>query len=115
MNPSAWCRRVARVVQPREERLFDLVWEWSWCSGKHRPKGYLKTEITRLAGCVFGSIDGAPYTPEDLVEFVKLLHDQEALNIQGFPSGPVLRARHSRLLAEYDGNRKESKFRARIL
>jgi hypothetical protein len=115
VDPSVWCRRVARVIQAREERLFDLIWEWSWYLGKHRPKGYLKNEITRLAGSIFGSIDGASYTPEDLVEFIKLLHDQEALKDQGFPSRPALRARHSRLLAEYDGNRKESKFRARIL
>jgi hypothetical protein len=118
VDPSAWCRRVGRVVQTREERLFDLVWEWSWYLGRYRPKrryGYLKTEIRQLAESIFGSVDSASYTPEDLVEFMNLLHNQEALKDQGFPSRPALRARHSRLLTEYDGNRKESKFRARLL
>jgi hypothetical protein len=86
VDPSVWCDRVGRVVQIREERLFDLVWEWS-CYAKYgiaaasQRLAYLRTEIVRLARAIFGRF----CPPEDLMIFITRLHDEQELRAQGFP------------------------------
>jgi hypothetical protein len=92
IDPSVWCGRVGRVIQTREERLFDLVWEWS-CYAKHgigvasERLAYVRTETVRLARAIFDQ----SCSPEDLMNFVDLLHDEQALHAQGFPARPPLR------------------------
>jgi hypothetical protein len=92
INPSAWCGRIGRVLQVREERLFDLIWEWS-CYARQgigvesERLAYVRTEMVRLARLMFGRT----YAPEDLMSFVGRLHKEQDLRAQGFPDQPTLR------------------------
>jgi hypothetical protein len=93
IDPSGWCDRVGRVVQIHEERLFDLIWEWS-CYSRHgigvasERLAYVRTEMVRLARSIFGQ----SYPPEDLMDFVDCLHSEQVLRAEGFPDKPTLRA-----------------------
>jgi hypothetical protein len=92
VDPSVWCDRVGRIVQPREDRLLDLVWEWS-CYSKQgmgvasERLAYVGSEIVRLASSIFKR----SCTPEALMDFVDLLHNEQELRIQGFPDKPTRR------------------------
>lgn len=83
-----WSRSAGRVPIEREERLFDLLWEWT-CYAKHRVKvdvdrrAYLERELARLSGAVFGwTLDAF-----ELETLVDLLHQENALRNAGFPNG----------------------------
>lgn len=101
IDPSNWCGGAGRVVQTREERLFDLVWEWS-CYAKHnvdvasKRLAYVRTEIVRLARCIFEVDSKLSCAPEDLIAFVDHLHTERALQDAGFPDQPRLRLRNNR-------------------
>ena len=89
LNPETWFQRIGRVVQSREERLFDLVWEWDCYANRgvaaqSERLPYLMSTIGRLARKMFGE----PHTPDDLVHFVQELHTEQALKTQGFPDRP---------------------------
>jgi len=107
IDPSGWCSRVGRVVQTSEERLFDLVWEWS-CYSKHgisvasQRLAYVRTEIVGLARVIFGR----SYAPEDLMNFVDRLHNEQDLRDEGFPDKPTLRAHN---LQQAEQAKKEGK------
>jgi hypothetical protein len=98
IDAASWCSSTGRVVQTREERLFDLVWEWS-CYAKHsvdvtsKRLAYVRSEIVRLARHIFEADDGQSYAPEDLAAFWDLLHTDQALRDAGFPdqAGRLLR------------------------
>jgi hypothetical protein len=96
VDPSVWCGRAGRVVLTREERLFDLVWEWN-CYARQgigvdsERLAYVRTEMVRLARFIFGQ----SYAPEDLMDFVAQLHDEQKLRAEGFPDKPTLRAHNS--------------------
>ena len=87
LDPARWVDRVGRVVQTREERLFDLVWEWDFYASRGTEIGgdgrlrYLTSSITRLAKEMF---DGT-YAPDELADFVRLLHCERELQAAGFP------------------------------
>ena len=88
LDPTTWFERIGRVVQTREERLFDLVWEWDFYAKFHADVGsgrlsYLRSNIARLGEGVFGG----PVTPEDLVHLIRVLHCERELKGQGFPAG----------------------------
>jgi hypothetical protein len=92
VDPAGWCSRVSRVVQTCEERLFDLIWEWS-CYAKQgisvasERLAYVRTEMVGLARGIFGR----SYAPEDLMNFVDRLHNEQDLRDEGFPDKPTLR------------------------
>jgi hypothetical protein len=96
VGPSGWCNRIGRVVQTREERLLDLIWEWS-CYAKQgigvasERLAYVRTEMVRLARSIFDR----SYTPEDLMDFVDRLHKEQELRDEGFPDNPTLRTHNS--------------------
>ena len=86
LDPVTWFERVGQVVQTKEERLFDLVWEWDCYANQGVDVGserlpYLRSTIARLALGMFGE----PQTPEDLIYFVQELHSEQELKAQGFP------------------------------
>ena len=88
VDPTTWFERIGRVVQTREERLFDLVWEWDFYAKFHADVGsgrlsYLRSDIARLGEHVFGET----VTPEELVRFIRALHCERELKGQGFPAG----------------------------
>ena len=93
LDPETWFERVGRIVQTREERLFDLVWEWACYA--HRGVAvestrlaYLESSVARLGRLIFG---GSP-TPEDIVQFVELLHCEHELKALGFPNRSMCQA-----------------------
>jgi hypothetical protein len=93
VDPSVWFERAGRVVLTSEERLFDLIWEWSCYARKgisvaSERLAYVRTEMVRLARAIFGR----SYAPEDLMNFVALLHKEQALRQEGFPDNPSLLA-----------------------
>lgn len=82
-----WTTRSGRVWLRREDRLFDLVWEWSWCSRRRSAAPnrlpYLEREIRRLGGFVFNR----PVSPEEVDQLSTDLHTPWALRRMGFPDG----------------------------
>jgi hypothetical protein len=110
IDTSAWCGSAGRVVQTREERLFDLIWEWS-CYAKHdvdvtgKRLAHVRTEIVRLARLIFDDELKLSYSPEDLMAFVDSLHTEEYLRAAGFPDRPRSSindaSQHKRMLEAY--------------
>ena len=90
LDPTTWFERVGRIVQTREERLLDLVWEWDFYATRGAAVGgrgrlaYLTGAITRLAREMFEET----CAPEELVRFVRLLHYERELRAAGFPDRP---------------------------
>ena len=92
LDPTTWFGRIGRVVQTREERLLDLVWEWNFYAKSHADVGsgrlsYLRSNIARLGEQVFGGTVGGTVTPEELVHLIRALHCERELKGQGFPAG----------------------------
>ncbi len=90
LDPIAWCERVGRIVQPREERLFDLVWEWTCYANQgvsvdSTRLAYLESSITRLSRQMFGESKA----PDDIAQFIKYLHSEHELKDLGFPDGLI--------------------------
>lgn len=91
IDPLIWSQRVGRVVITREDRLFDLVWEWS-CYAKYGIEvaserlAYVRTEIVRLAQFIFERV----CSPEELMSFVSDLHNEDKLRAEGFPDKSAL-------------------------
>jgi hypothetical protein len=82
-----WCSRAGRVAQRREERLFDLTWEWHWCTRRRSPKPnrlpFLESEIRRLAREVFSK----SLEPTRISDLIVDLHTPGKLRAVGFPDG----------------------------
>lgn len=88
------------VVQPREERLFDLLWELArYAAGDFAPDGsrleMIRDEVIRLGRDLFG--DGVSI--EDLLLLRRELHSPAVLESIGYATAAV--ARGPRLLERY--------------
>lgn len=87
VEPRSWAERAGRVAITEEERLFDLVWEWSWYSrqGKGVPgrDALIQKEIAERSEQVFGEA----LSPWELNRLVRVLHDERVLRHLGFPDG----------------------------
>jgi len=73
----------------QEERLFDLIWEWTWYSQQSANPGrerglFLQYEIARLSDLIFRK----RLQPYDLLLLQQDLYDPERLYEAGFPDGP---------------------------
>lgn len=85
-SPEAWARRTGRVSMRREDRLFDLVYEWgqyaahviSCSSGR---MAYVDREIARLSSRIFGK----KYSPFEMERLVTNLYNEDMLKAVGFP------------------------------
>lgn len=92
----SWCKNVGRVVQTREERLIDLIWEWN-CYSKENVNvsptrlAYVRRSISRLIRAIMD--DDCSYTPEELIAFWDALHQKEKLRDAGFPEAAKKRFR----------------------
>jgi hypothetical protein len=88
LDLAEWCARAGGISQRREERLFDLIWEWHWCTRRRtlRPNRipFLQSEIRRLAQEVFSRAD---LTPERIHDLVVDLHTPKQLRAVGFRDG----------------------------
>jgi hypothetical protein len=102
VNPREWASRVGGIAMTRIERLFDLAWEWWFCTERSLdlPAGrtqYIIDQIENLSKEIFNSY----HHPPQVAEFMKLLRDERELRIARFPDGPLdeereYMARHSR-------------------
>jgi len=98
LEPEDWARRAGRVAIAREERLLDLVWEWSWYGreGGYPGRGrqqFLEHEICQLSDQIFRDIpipNRARVTPYDLEMLVEDLYNPERLQQVGFPNGQLI-------------------------
>lgn len=87
VDATRWARNVGRVAMPREVRMWDLVWEWTWIGsrggGGVPRQPFIERELSRLTELAFGE----PISPFDL-ELLRLdLLDSEQLWTVGFPHG----------------------------
>jgi hypothetical protein len=86
IDATQWAQSAGRVLVTREERLFDLVWEWV-CYSRYRVpatadrRACLEREIARLSTLIYTEAR-QPYELESLVE---LLHIETVLHHAGFP------------------------------
>jgi hypothetical protein len=90
VEPRSWAEEAGRVAICREERLFDLAWEWSWYSrqGDSVPGGrdaLVQREIADQSAYIFGEA----LSPWELTGLVTDLHDEQVLRDLGFPDGPL--------------------------
>jgi hypothetical protein len=83
-----WAESVGRVPVAREERLLDLVWEWTMYARRQvattvNRRAFLEREIARLSLAVFDRL----LSPYELELLVTALHDDATLQSVGFPNG----------------------------
>ena len=89
IHPKEWAQRAGRIPMMCEERLFDLVWEWSWYAEHGDGPGHgrhvvLEHEIARLSHLIFGTTQ----SPYDLKLLQADLGNHELLYKCGFPNRP---------------------------
>ncbi|MFM8581122.1 MAG: hypothetical protein ACKOFW_06410, partial [Planctomycetaceae bacterium] len=90
-----WARRTTRLPLPREERWFNLLWEWQWHADRRgsfssQRRNFLEHEIVRLARAIFGKIpfQDSPetrWTVDLALEFANTLHDVRTFERLGYP------------------------------
>jgi len=89
IDPERWALTMGRMAVTREDRLFDLVWVWTWMSRGAIPSDLspvVEAEIREHATKMFGG-EFDPLGPTKLCELVADLHDERSLRGAGFPSG----------------------------
>ncbi len=89
IEPQEWSHRAGRIPITREERLFNLSWEWSWRAKGHRGFAvgsgeYLEKEIAMLSAHLFGK----PLFPYQIEQLHRDLYNERLLRSVGFPDGP---------------------------
>ena len=86
VDATTWARRIGRVAVPREVRMWDLLWEWTWIAryGGGVPRHtFIEREISRLTEEAFGRI----LRPYELELLRTDLLDPEQLWMVGWPHG----------------------------
>ncbi|MBK8257827.1 MAG: hypothetical protein IPK82_34810 [Polyangiaceae bacterium] len=81
-----WARSAGGLILSREERLFDLAWEWNFYHerGAKASGGRVRFLTERIAELTEQSF-GYALSPHETVAFVRLLHNDKALHRAGFP------------------------------
>ena len=87
-DPELWVKRKGHVAISREERLFDLAWEWTQYSHNGVPcsegrLALIQREIFRLTALIFG--EKGHITPYEMEKMVRCLHDEVILHQVGYP------------------------------
>jgi len=100
VDPRQWAERARHVMMTREERLFDLAWEWQFYDEGRAPATGDRTravasEIRRLSEQIFGQSLPA----RELVDVASgLYQERELFDLCGFPGdGWKPRAREKRV------------------
>lgn len=89
IDPEEWSRNKFRLLMPREDRFFDLIWERTW-HGRHGAnfstarKTYVEDEIARLGQEIFGTDAVAGWNVNLAPRFYRSLYDG-SLEGLGFP------------------------------
>lgn len=85
-NPVIWAGKKKRIAMKREDRLFDLTWEWSKYSNHLIPCStsriaYIEREISRLSYDMFSKT----CLPHIMEQFIRDLHDENSLRKINYP------------------------------
>lgn len=88
VDPQTWAEAAGRITIGRIDRLFDLVWEYSWFTHGHPVVStansiYLQHQIFELSTVIFGE----SVTADQALNFYLSLHSEEALRASGFADG----------------------------
>lgn len=105
IEPFRWAKEAHRIAMPREDRLFDLIWERTLhgiAGAKFTSdrKTYVEDEILRLARSIFdpdlkpGSLPSFANVT-DAIEFRKFLHTSQELERAGFPNKDLPKTRRT--------------------
>jgi hypothetical protein len=94
IDPETWAHRTGRVAMRLEDRLFDLVWQWSRhsthvISCSFGSMAHVEREIARLSGKIFGKA----YPPYTLEKLATNLYDEACLKAAGYPEEVHFRTR----------------------
>ena len=87
INAKKWAEKTQFLFMPKEDRLLDLIWEWSWYASNnnlqpvHRRHMYLEKEICRLSWEIFKE----ELHPFQVHKFVIALHKEHSLRACDFP------------------------------
>ncbi len=86
-DPVRWARAAHTIVQPREERLDDLLWEIERYGSADWPAQVGRLEFARAEALRLGGIIYAQHEPtvDDLIEARRLRHDATLLKRLGYP------------------------------
>ncbi len=88
LDAESWGERAGGVIVTREERLWDLVWEWKmYAATSVVPQAdrasFVEREIARLSMAVFAE----ELRPSFLARHYRDLHSDDTLRSLGFPDG----------------------------
>lgn len=92
VEPLTWAEKTVRVLLPREERWFDLIWEWRWHAAPESDfaadrHAFVEQKIQELGEKIFVGVSDYPKTPFQAARFVDSLYNEEGmLEKSGFPS-----------------------------
>ena len=93
VDPANWAATVGRVAMPREDRLLDLAWEWSWWTRRGRGADAARISyITREVSALSQEWLGTPLQPLAIETLALDLATTEHLRAVGFPDGQRMRA-----------------------
>ncbi len=86
VDPAEWAERKGRLAMAREERLLDLIWEWTQYSRDRVPYttgrfALIEREIERLTKLLFQE----PYSAFEMETLIGNLHDERVLSLIGYP------------------------------
>ena len=91
IDPRDWARRTGRVAVAVEDRLLDLIWEWT-CYGEDHLRVVdgvvqsLEYEIADITRKMFGR----HYSPHDLAYLRDCMANKKELKAVGFPRSETL-------------------------
>jgi hypothetical protein len=103
-----WALRAGCVAVSREDRLFDLAWEWAWYGREGNDPGksrahQIEYEIRSLSAKIFGRA----LAPFEAAALAVKLRSEDSLKAVGFPLGPIPPARpQDALLRDYLTDRR---------
>lgn len=90
VDPGLWAQTTGRIPVKLEDRLFDMVWLWSWheqLSESYDDQICIEHEITKLSHQIFESIVDPVPSPYELDLLIKNLSNLTQLTATGFPEG----------------------------
>lgn len=95
INPETWANRNGRLAMRLEDRLFDLVWEWSQYSvhAISCAPGRI-AHVSQQIACLSKEIFGRSYAPLDLERLAANLYNEDMLKAAGFPEEVHYRVKH---------------------
>lgn len=88
IDPERWASNIGAVIVTKEQRLFDLTWEWDMYANNEAKVltpnriTFLEKEIKKLSKEIFGEF----FDPYYVATLLKSLYEERNLRYVGFPS-----------------------------